>query len=111
LPLATSSPDADDEGHADPDRPDVAGAGPAARVRSSLQDEGVDDGTVSTLRTDKPVANAGWSKLLVRRGDMTRVGSTSGKDWTTVKAIRLSSPRRRRRRTVQFDTSISSPTP
>lgn len=37
----------------------------------------------------KPIGNAGWSKLAVRRGDMTRTGSTSGKDWTTVHAVRL----------------------
>jgi hypothetical protein len=37
----------------------------------------------------KPVASQGWNKLQIRRGDMLRVGSTFGKDWTTVKAIRV----------------------
>ncbi len=44
---------------------------------------------VSRVRTDKPVGNAGWSRIQIRRGDMLRVGNTSGKDWKTVKAIRL----------------------
>lgn len=41
------------------------------------------------LRDDKPVAGVGWAKLSVRRGDMIRTGSTGGKDWKTVKALRL----------------------
>ncbi len=44
---------------------------------------------VSRVRDDQPVANAGWSKLSVRRGQMERVGSTTGKDWSTVRAIRF----------------------
>ena len=44
---------------------------------------------VSTLRTDLPIANAGWSTVAVRRGDMIRTGSTNGCDWTTATAIRL----------------------
>ncbi len=58
-----------------------------ARLDDNLTD--VVNNPVFTLRTDKPIVNAGWSKLAVRRGDMQRVGSTFGKDWKTVKAVRL----------------------
>ncbi len=34
------------------------------------------------------VSKPGWNQLKVRRGNMTRVGSTDGKDWSTVKAVR-----------------------
>lgn len=44
---------------------------------------------VARLRSDLPVANAGWAKLQVRRGQMQRVGATSGKGWATVRAVRL----------------------
>lgn len=44
---------------------------------------------VSRIRTDKPVLNAGWSKLQIRRGDMLRVGTTALKGWNTVKAVRI----------------------
>lgn len=39
----------------------------------------------STIRREKE----SWSKLAVRRGGMTRVGSTSGKNWATVGAVRI----------------------
>lgn len=59
-------------------------------TRHRLPTQGVVVGrAVSRVRTDKPVANAGWSKLAIRRGQMLRVGSTAGKDWKTVKAIQL----------------------
>ncbi len=47
--------------------------------------DGVQVGTVSGLRID---ANT-WTKLAVRRGDLARTGSTAGRDWTTVSAIRI----------------------
>jgi hypothetical protein len=59
-----------------------------ARVRGSLPAIGTALPRAG-LRVDKPVVNAGWSRLLVRRGDMTRFGSSSAKDWKTVRAIRL----------------------
>lgn len=43
----------------------------------------------SVFRRDKPVANAGWNKIQIRRGRMRRVGTTSGKGWNTVRAVRL----------------------
>lgn len=43
----------------------------------------------SAFSPAKPIANAGWNHLMIRRSDMTRIGSTSGKDWTTVHAVRL----------------------
>lgn len=43
----------------------------------------------SSLRLDKPVSDAGWTLLSVPRGAMRRVGLTAGKDWTTVKAVRI----------------------
>jgi hypothetical protein len=69
--------------------PSLANQGtPGARARGSAAASGS-----AIPRADfspaKPIANAGWSKLAVRRGDMTRTGSTSGKDWTTVHAVRL----------------------
>lgn len=44
---------------------------------------------VSRIRNDKPIANAGWTKLAIPRSQMRRVGATAGKDWTTVIGIRL----------------------
>lgn len=32
---------------------------------------------------------SGWNQLTVRRGDMVRSGSTAGKDWSTVRMIRI----------------------
>ena len=61
---------------------------PGARVRGLLPATGVAVPR-SGLRTDLRIANVGWTRLLVRRGDLTRFGSTNGKDWTTVRAIRF----------------------
>lgn len=44
---------------------------------------------VSRIRNDKPISNAGWTKLAIPRSQMHRVGATAGKDWTTVIGIRL----------------------
>lgn len=44
----------------------------------------------SEFRIDKPVSNTGWNHFAVPRGKLTRVGSTTGQDWTTVKAVRIS---------------------
>lgn len=74
--------------------PSLANQGPAAET--AITNAGDRGGTgaqsrvpVTGVSPAKPVANSGWSKLSVRRGDMTRTGSTSGKDWTTVSAVRL----------------------
>lgn len=45
------------------------------------------DPELGAITTDFPIA--GWNRLSIRRGDMFRLGSTAGKDWSTVKAIRL----------------------
>lgn len=46
--------------------------------------------TVETVfRIDKPVSNSGWNHFSVPRGKFTRVGATSGKNWSTVKAVRV----------------------
>lgn len=44
---------------------------------------------VSRIRNDKPIANAGWTKLAIPRGQMHRVGATAGKDWKTVIGLRI----------------------
>lgn len=44
---------------------------------------------VTAFRTDKPVVNAGWTHFQIPRGQMERFGSTTGKDWSTVQAIRI----------------------
>lgn len=44
---------------------------------------------VTVLRSDLPVSSVGWSKLTVLRGQMQRVGLTTGKNWSTVKAVRI----------------------
>lgn len=44
---------------------------------------------VSRIRNDKPISNAGWTKLAIPRSQMHRVGASAGKDWTTVIGIRL----------------------
>lgn len=43
----------------------------------------------STFRIDKPVSNTGWNHFSVARGAMKRVGATTGKNWSTVKAVRI----------------------
>ncbi len=49
-----------------------------------------DRGDVSTVfRIDKPVANVGWNHFSVARGKMTLSGVTTGKNWSTVKAVRV----------------------
>lgn len=55
-------------------------------VRSRLEDRTLD----TVFRIDRPVANAGWNHFSVPRGKMTRVGSTSGANWSTVRAVRVS---------------------
>lgn len=41
------------------------------------------------VRRDTPSANVGWSKFVVFRGQMERVGSTPGCNWSTIKAVQL----------------------
>jgi hypothetical protein len=43
----------------------------------------------SKLRPDAPVGNAGWNRVQIPRGQFERIGSTAGKDWKTVQALRL----------------------
>lgn len=46
--------------------------------------------TRTRTRDDAPnSANSGWSKFVILRGQMERVGSTPGCDWNTVKAVQL----------------------
>lgn len=60
------------------------------RVQGNLPAVGtaVPIGTAN-LRNDFPVGNSGWSHLLLRRGDLSRSGATTGKDWSTVRALRF----------------------
>lgn len=44
---------------------------------------------VTRIRRDAPSDSAGWSKFVVFRGQMERIGSTPGTNWSTVKAIRF----------------------
>jgi hypothetical protein len=44
---------------------------------------------VTTFRRDKPASNAGWNHFSIPRGEFKRIGSTTGKGWNTVKALRL----------------------
>lgn len=41
------------------------------------------------VRRDTPTANVGWTKFVILRGQMKRVGSTPGCDWSTIKAIQF----------------------
>jgi len=43
----------------------------------------------SVFRIDKPVSNVGWNHFSVLRGAFTKSGSTPGKNWSTVKAVRV----------------------
>lgn len=43
----------------------------------------------ANFRADKPVSNAGWNHFSVPRGKMERHGSTAGKNWSTVQAVRI----------------------
>jgi hypothetical protein len=64
--------------------------GRVRNVLSQVVGTAVPIGTsASNLRGDKPVSSPGWNKLQIRRGDLLRIGSTTGKDWTTVRAIRV----------------------
>lgn len=54
-------------------------------VRSRLETRELE----STFRNDEPVSNSGWVHFSVPRGKMNRVGSTAGKNWSTVWAVRI----------------------
>lgn len=54
--------------------------------------------TISILRQDKPVANTGWTRLSVLRGQFSRVGTTVAKGWNTVRAVRF---------TIQSETPVT----
>jgi hypothetical protein len=41
------------------------------------------------LRPDAPVGNSGWNLVQIPRHQFTRVGSTSGKGWNTVKTLQI----------------------
>lgn len=41
------------------------------------------------IRRDTPTANTGWTKFVILRGQMERVGSTPGCGWDTIKALQL----------------------
>ena len=44
----------------------------------------------NTFRIDKPVSNSGWNVFSVLRGKFTRQGiNTAGRNWSTVKAVRV----------------------
>lgn len=59
-----------------------------AEVRAKLEEQGVDTSVLNAAIN--PVLGAStWNHLSVRRGDMNRVGNTTGKNWSTVKAIQL----------------------
>lgn len=55
-----------------------------------IDDRDPDSGTVTKIRKDTPAGNSGWSKFRVLRGQMGRVGSTPGCNWSTVRAIQFS---------------------
>lgn len=56
-------------------------------VLSRLEDQ---DAIQNTFRIDKPVTNSGWNVFSVLRGQFTRQGvNTTGKNWSTVKAVRV----------------------
>jgi hypothetical protein len=57
-----------------------------ADVLSRTEDRG---NPKSVFRVDEPVSNSGWNHFSVPRGTMTRVGATSGKNWSTVEAVRV----------------------
>lgn len=45
--------------------------------------------TQTSFRDDKPSSNTGWNHFSIPRLSMERHGSTSGKNWSTVKAVRV----------------------
>lgn len=54
-------------------------------VLARLEERGI----TTTFRVDKPVTNTGWNHFSIPRQNFERIGSTSGKDFTTVKAVRV----------------------
>lgn len=44
---------------------------------------------VTTFRRDKPTGNVGWNKFSVPRVKMARIGGTTGRDWSTVRRVRV----------------------
>ena len=68
-------------------------------LRSDYTAEGLDRSDVlarletrsstTAFRSDKPVTNTGWNHFSVPRGKLSRFGLTSGKNWSTVKAVRI----------------------
>ena len=60
-------------------------------TRRRVEDTYTRQGRVaSAFRRDKPVSNAGWNLFSVARGRFDRHGHTAGKNWSTVKAVRVS---------------------
>lgn len=60
-----------------------------SRVRGLIAGDGGTTDQNQNPATGTPRTAGSWTKLQVRRGDMTRIGSTSGTDWSTVKAIQF----------------------
>lgn len=56
------------------------------RIEAELEDRGAVE---TTYRPDKPSSNTGWNHFSVPRGKMVRHGLTPGKNWSTVKAVRV----------------------
>jgi len=44
---------------------------------------------VSEIKPDIPIVNKGWNRITFRRGQMSRIGSTAGKNWSTARAVRI----------------------
>ena len=45
--------------------------------------------STTAFRSDKPVTNTGWNHFSVPRGKLSRFGLTNGKNWATVRAVRV----------------------
>lgn len=66
-----------------------AGDAEGSKRDKFIDDRDPDSHTVTKIRRDTPSGNAGWSKFRVLRGQMERVGSTPGCDWSTVQAVQF----------------------
>ncbi len=58
-------------------------------VKSVMKRRGIDAGSFSKARPDSQQNSPAWTHFVVPRGMFERIGSTSGRDWKTVRGIKV----------------------
>jgi len=87
LPSETGSPDDGTEGGDTEDEP--FSPAPEVTLEEQLETLGKENKSKSSKRKDMANSNQGWTHLVVPRGRFERVGTTEGKGWNSIKAIKI----------------------